>query len=87
MRGTGYLAAGTAPFNIAGLQSLLGSAVGLLVIAAGASILLKVHGQRTFGAAVTSGVIMLFGLAVVGLSLGNQVDTVARDLAGLVFHP
>ena len=81
----GFLAAANGPINIAGLTQLVGSMIGLLVLVAGAGILLKVHGQRNIAAAAGSLAIMLVGLAVAGLSLTGKVDAVATSLANLIF--
>ena len=85
MHAAGLLAAANGPFNIAGLTQLVGSMIGLLVLVAGAGILLKVHGQRNIAAAAGSLAIILVGLAIAGLSLTGKVDAVATSLANLFF--
>ena len=85
MHAAGLLAAANGPFNIAGLTQLVGSTIGLLVLLAGAGILLKVHGQRNIAAAAGSLAIILVGLAIAGLSLSGKVDAVATSLANLFF--
>ena len=81
----GFLAAANGPINIAGLTQLVGSMIGLLVLVAGAGILLKVHGQRNIPAAAGGFAVLLLGLAVAGLSLTGKVDSVATSLANLIF--
>ena len=86
MLGTRFLAAApNAPFNVAGLTQLVGSVIGLLVLIAGAGILVKVHGQRNIAAAAGGFAVLLLGLAVAGLSLTGKVDAVATSLANLIF--
>jgi hypothetical protein len=81
-----FLAAPTpAPFNIDAMTKLVGSFIGILILAAGAGILIKVHQQRNVAGAVSSGAILLLGLIVVGLALTGKFDSVASGLANVVF--
>ena len=80
-----YLAATTNPINIAGLTQIVGSFAGLLVAAAGVGILVKVHGQRNFAAAMGSVAVLIVGLAIVGLSATGKFNGVAQDLANAIF--
>ncbi len=73
------------PFNINAMTKLVGSFIGILILAAGAGILIKVHNQRNVAGAVSSGAILLLGLIVVGLALTGKFDSVASGLANVVF--
>ena len=85
---TGTLAAASVPsgpIDVAGLTAFAGSLVGLVVVGSGVAILARTFGQRNFAAVAGSVVVLLIGLTVVGLSLTNNIDTVSRSLANLVF--
>jgi hypothetical protein len=81
------LAAGVAgnPFNIAELTKIVGSFVGLLVAIAGAGVLVKVHSQRNFAAAMGSIVVLIVGLLIVGLSATGKFTGLANSLANAFF--
>jgi len=88
-RAAGFVAAatgGSGPFNVAGITSVLGSLLGVGLLALGGASLFRGFGQQAHRHVMTSALVAVAGLAIAGISLGGLTSSLATGLATLLVH-